>query len=473
MSARHSRGGVVWLPIVWLLCAPGHTLAEGPFPSENVTLLSQVSLEDFPGGPIRGNDCWGYVSPSGREYALMGLYNEVAVVEITNPSNPVIIAEIPHTASNWADIKVWQDHAYAVNEAGGGMDVIDLSQVDAGIVTLVQRVTTDGLQTTHNLAIDTTSGFLYLCDANINGGRLVAFDLSDPANPVIAGQMDVVEGTDVHDAQVVTYTTGPYAGRQIAFASAGGTGIDIYDVTQKDNMFRLSRSTYPNLNFAHQCWTEDLQYLYVNDELDGINESVIFDISDLTAPVFVGTYSAGLMAIDHNQYVHDGFIYESDYSAGLRIFDASDPVNPVQVGWFDTYPDSDAAATVGTWSNYPFFPSGNVIISSKEEALFVVRPGPPPIAFGYPGGLPERIDAEGDSFLVDIVGEDGETLDPASPVLHYDAGGGLVEVPMNSLGGSLYEAVFDMVPCPELVQFYVSATTTSGITIKDPISAPT
>ena len=53
-------------------------------------MLSRVALEDFPGQPIRGNDCWDYVSPSGREYALMGLYNEVAVVEVTSPSDPVV-----------------------------------------------------------------------------------------------------------------------------------------------------------------------------------------------------------------------------------------------------------------------------------------------------------------------------------------------------------------------------------------------
>lgn len=116
IPCHHRRVVIHSLLVAGFLCGPVDIATAGGFPSENVTLLSQVALEDFPGQPIRGNDCWGYVSPSGREYALMGLYNEVAVVEVTSPSDPVIIAEISHAPSNWCDIKVYQDHAYAVNK---------------------------------------------------------------------------------------------------------------------------------------------------------------------------------------------------------------------------------------------------------------------------------------------------------------------------------------------------------------------
>lgn len=182
------------------------------FDFENVILHSWLDLGDF-GNPSNGSDCWGYTSPSGREYALMGLYNKMTVVEITNPANPVIIDSVSHTGSLWADIKVYQDVAYVSNESGGGIDVIDLSNVDNGVITLVQRMTTNGLSHVHNLAIDTDSGFLYLCSSDLNGGRTVVFDLSNPHYPTIAGQIN--SGPSFHDAQVVTYNTGPFAGRQI------------------------------------------------------------------------------------------------------------------------------------------------------------------------------------------------------------------------------------------------------------------
>ena len=85
------------------------------------------------------------------------------------------------------------------------------------------------------------------------------------------------------------------------------------------------------------------------------------------------SFTSGLPAIDHNLYVRDGFIFEANYRSGLRIFNANvDPLNPPQVGWFDTYPENDNRGFNGAWSNYPFFPSGTVIVSDIERGLFIL-----------------------------------------------------------------------------------------------------
>ena len=203
------------------------------FPAENVSLYTWLDLNDL-GGAAFGNDCWGYVSPSGREYALMGVRNALYVIEITDPGNPVTVGFVPHTDTLWGDVKIYQTYAYVVNDfGGGGMDVIDLSDVDNGVVTLVTQVTENGLSTSHNVAVDTTSGYLYLAGPNINDGRLVAYTLANPALPVEVGRLNSIHGTGSHDVQVVTYASGPNAGKQIAFASNGGIGLDIYDVTDK------------------------------------------------------------------------------------------------------------------------------------------------------------------------------------------------------------------------------------------------
>jgi hypothetical protein len=280
----------------------------------------------------------------------------------------------------------------------------------------------------------------------------------------------VNQGEYVHDAQVVTYA----GGQQIAFGADGAFGLEIFDVTNKSNMFRLSQTPYPNLGYSHQCWlSDDRQYLYLNDELDGVNETVIFDVTSFSAPFVAGSFSAGGEAIDHNLYLRDGFIYEADYTAGLRIYDATqDPLNPVPAGNFDSFPGSDAAEFDGAWSVYPFFPSENVLISTKFEGLFIVRPGPAPLVFEYPDGLPSLIDPAGDTLVVQITEQDGEQLVPGSVTLHYDAGAGFVDVPMSDLGGGRFEGAFGSTPCGQLVQFYVSAQTLSNITMTDPPNAP-
>ncbi len=475
--ARHPLNmGLVGTSI--LLAPLGLAEARAGFPSQNVELMSHIPLSGFPSNPGNGNDCWGYVSPSGREYALMGVSNAMVVVEITDPANPVIVQSMSHSNSLWGDVKVYGEYCYVVNEGGGGMDVIDLSNVDGGVVTLVQRFTGGGLASSHDVAIDTDSGFAYVCGSNLNGGRIVAIDLANPENPVVVGQISSGQGAYVHDAQAVTYTKGLYSGREIVFAAVGGTGLDIYDVTNKSNMFRMSRTTYPNLSYAHQCWaSEDRQYLYLDDELDGVNETVILDISDLNDPVIAGTYNSGVSATDHNLYIQDGFIYEADYRSGVRIFCADDPVNPLQVGWFDTYPENDNAGFDGAWSVYPFFPSGTVIISDINRGLFVVDPtdalSAGALTFAYPEGRPELIDPQGGTaVLMEVAASCGATVEPDTALLHYNIGKGFVTVPMEPVAKNGYDAVFPAIECGLDVLYYVSVQTTSGATFTDPPNAP-
>ncbi len=334
--------------------------APAGFPAEKVVLRSHLPLADF--DAEFAEDCWGYVSDSGREYAIIGVSTGTAFVEITDPDNPVIV-EIILTSNQGRDMKVYQNYVYTSSDSGP-THVIDVSDIDNGNVTLVN--TLDG--GTHNMFINEQSGFLYLSI----GGPMVVADLIDPINPVLAGIWD----SEAHDATVVTYAEGPYAGREIAFVFAGWQGrLDIVDVTDKSDMFLLGSTTYPSAAYTHQGWlTEDRQHLYVSDEIDGIPRTTIIDVGDLTDPTFISDFTTGLDSTDHNLYVHEGFIFEANYTSGLRIFDAADPVNPVEVGYFDTYPPSNDAGFDGAWSVYPFFPSGMAIVSDRAGGLFVLDP---------------------------------------------------------------------------------------------------
>ena len=80
-------------------------------------------------------------------------------------------------------------------------------------------------------------------------------------------------------------------------------------------------------------------------------------------------------ATDHNLFIVESYMFQSNYSSGLRIFDISQIANPVEVAFFDTYPADDSSGfTHGAWGNYPFFESGTVIVSSIEEGLFILKP---------------------------------------------------------------------------------------------------
>lgn len=358
----------------------GSAVSQAQFSSSNVTLYKQYTLSQM--SASSGNSCWGYVSPSGREYALMGCNNKLFVVEITNPANPSVVGSISHINSTWADIKTYKTACYLGTEASGsGVQVIDLSNIDAATnrLTLVRTIASPGR--THTLHVDNDSGFLYCCGSRDGTGTTMVFDLTDPLNPQRVG-MNSLTGTNYqHETIVHTYTSGPYAGRQFMFSGGTGRGVEIWDVTNKNSVTLKRRIAYPFVGYCHQGWfSSDMKYFYVNDELDESDfpgqvvpsRTLVFDISVLETADLVGTFTTGKNSIDHNLYWKNDFIFEGNYATGLNIFDATqNPLAPVYRGFFDTYPAGDTIEFVGLWSNYPFFPSGTVIGGDINRGLFI------------------------------------------------------------------------------------------------------
>ncbi len=205
-----------------------------------------------------------------------------------------------------------------------------------------------------------------------NGAETLTF-------PVVTGSWT---GNYVHALQVVTHESGPYAGLEISYSSAGESGFQIHDVTDKANIQLLATLVYPGHGYTHQGWLDwDNQLFYLNDEGDekqGLVPSTttyVFDVSDIYAPVLAATFTNGSHAIDHNLMFKDGFVFEANYTSGLRIYDARlDPLAPVEVGWVDTYPVNDATSFNGAWGVYADLPSGNILVGDINGGLFVVDP---------------------------------------------------------------------------------------------------
>ncbi len=105
------------------VCIDGNA---GDFPCAGVTLRKRVPIEAMDG--TGGNDIWGWFDAQmGNEYALMGMENGTAFVDISNPEDPVFLGRLPTKTgeSVWRDIKVYKDHAYIVadNVGAHGMQV--------------------------------------------------------------------------------------------------------------------------------------------------------------------------------------------------------------------------------------------------------------------------------------------------------------------------------------------------------------
>ncbi len=460
------------------LSGGGQTYGGSGFSSDDVALLAWMPLSELDNS-ANGNSCWGYTSPSGREYAIIGTEGGTCFVEISSPTNPVLVDYIDGPNSLWRDVKVYQNHAYLVSEGGNGIQVVSMANIDNGTVALVNTITSGGTTATHTVALDETSGFLYRSGGGGLGIR--AYNLSNPSTPVFAGSWAT---RYVHECQVVTYTSGPFAGKQIAFACTGfdggwtQPGFEILDVTNKSSIVSIARILYPGAAYSHQGWlSANRQYFYLGDELDedGIKPTTtyVFNVANINNPSYVGTFTNGNNAVGHNMYVKGDLLYQANYRSGLRVFDTTVPTNPVEVAWFDTYPGSDSANFNGLWSNYPYFPSGVVIGSDLERGLFIWWVGAPPIQVTLPNGAPDTLSPSGDSVLVQITETNPGDLALGTETLIYNAGSGWVQSPLVAQGGGLYDANFPALPCGSSVHWYVGAESSGGMFWSDPADAPT
>ncbi|MGB1076071.1 MAG: choice-of-anchor B family protein [Flavobacteriales bacterium] len=358
------------------------------FPCHRMEYLAFLSASDLGGTAL--NDVWGWTDPlTNVEYALVGVRQGLSIVDISDPIYPVVVAfmETATSASTWRDVKVYADHVYVVSEAfGHGMQVLDLNLLrdleGPFPVDLDPTATANQFSKAHNVVINESSGMLYAVGTNLASGGLVIYDLStDPSNPILVG--DYSEAGYSHDAQAVIYN-GPdlaHQGKEIVFG-ANEDFVAIMDATDPADVITLSTASYEDVHYTHQCWlTEDQTYLLMGDELDETSEgfntrTLIWDVSDLDNPILLGEHFSDLAAIDHNQYVVGNLLFQSNYRAGLRMLSLSDVSDGelTEIGFFDTDPASNAATFAGSWSNYPFFESGIIPVTTIGDGFYLVRP---------------------------------------------------------------------------------------------------
>ena len=394
-AAMHASSGEV-------PCSDGRA---GEFPCSGVDLLSHVALTDLQVEPATANDVWGYVDlNTEREYALLGLRNGLAVIDVTDPAIPFQVGQVAGGDTLWRDVKVlqvyeertrrWRAFAYVSAEAADQIMVIDLTGLP-NRVSLAGRVTDN--VSSHNVYVSNVD---YATSAPVTGwpppllqvlgsnelhGAFRAYGLADPAAPDLSGQSpgDTVahythDATSmlVDDARATACSdsAGPC---EILFDFSEST-FDIWELSDQSNPKLLSSTTYDQASYVHSgWWSEDRNHLYVHDELDEANHGLkttlrIFDLSSLTAPVLSHVWEGPTGAIDHNGYVRGNRYYMSNYTRGFTVLDITQADAPREVGYFDTFPVSDSPAFDGAWGVYPYLPSGNILVSDFSGGLYVV-----------------------------------------------------------------------------------------------------
>lgn len=330
----------------------------------NMTLRAEV---DF---PQRLNDIWGYEA-DGREYALVGTATGVAIFDITDPDTPINKGFLSGPESIWRDIKVWDSYAYVTNETGGGVNVIDLSNLpneitEADANRWEPNIAELGgqLGPCHNIFVD-VNGIGHLSGCNLNDGGVFFIDLvTDPANPTYVAAAPPIYSHDTYVRDGKLYSSEIYEGN-----------LAIYDVNDLNNVTLLATQPTP-FDFTHNAWlSDDSNVVFTTDEV-GDAPVGVYDISDLDdireLDQFRPLSTINQGVLPHNVFVWNDFLIISYYADGCILADASRPGNIIEVGNFDTLLPGESGS--GAWGVYPYFTSGTVVVSDINQGFFVLTP---------------------------------------------------------------------------------------------------
>jgi choice-of-anchor B domain-containing protein len=283
----------------------------------------------------------------------------LSVIDLDGPS-PVEVGFVPTAvgAGDTKDVEAHGRYAYVVNEFGP-IQIVDLQDpaapVQVGLLNTQPGVVNGG---THTLSI--ADGHLYAQGGRDPGGVRI-YSLADPVSPALVGSYQPHYFHDVYVRGTTMYAAAIY-----------GQGVDVVDLATRASPQLISRFNYPASGAHNVCMTEDGTHIFVGDEIGAGPWTRVFNVEDPEDVTLVAEIVVNAAAVSHNCNVLGDLLYLAHYTEGVRVFDVSDPVHPVEVAFYDTHP-APGSGYNGNWSVYPYLPSGRLIASDLQQGLFVLR----------------------------------------------------------------------------------------------------
>jgi hypothetical protein len=322
--------------------------------------------------------------------------------------------------------------AQVIARSGGVADTVTVTIADrslSGSLSMVghgsvrQRFTSD-LWVRNGVAYTGTWGGRTRNDTTRFGNALLAWDVSDPAQPVLTDSV-IVDARVVNDVKI--RSDGSLAVITHESASDARNGVTLLGLTDPLHPTVITRFTSTLETGVHNAWIEgDYVYLVV-DGSSPTSGLRVLDISDPQNPQIVAGFYAGFSFL-HDVYVRDGLAFLSHWNAGLVILDVGNgiaggaPTNPVEVSRQPT----EGGQTHNAW----YWPDAGYVFVGEED-------------FGTPGRMHVvnvqdlRAPREVATFRVPGTTPHNFWLDEANGVLYlawYDNGVRMLDVTGDLLG---------------------------------------
>ena len=327
------------------------------------------------------NEIWG-VQINGVEIAIIGSTAGTHFFDVTDPltASQVDFVAGAYTGSDVVhrDYHDYNGYLYIVCDEGNTstLQIIDISNLPNSVSIVYDSNIL--FTKSHNIFIDTATAKLYVCavkhtNPNNFSSAMEIYSLVNPVNPTLLYTYNDVG--HVHDA---------YVRNDTAYLNCGGDGFRIVDFHYLDLPGGIaptelaSLTSYPDAGYNHSGWLNDDGTVYVMlDENHGYDIKLL-DVSNFNNITVLSTFNSGVdtNSMAHNAIIKDDWLFVSYYHDGLRIFNITDPTNPFEVLYYDTYLPNNHSSYKGAWGVYPFwntnsFAFSSILVSDMQTGLYV------------------------------------------------------------------------------------------------------
>lgn len=221
------------------------------------------------------------------------------IIDISNPSNPVLVSTC-NTTGPLRDVFVFGNYAYAATSESG-LEIIDVSDVANPFIT--SSYNTGG----YTYGVYYSENVIYLADGS-NG--LTIINVSDPLNPVFQSSYRMPVNANDNDVVV----SGIYS----YYANNSG-GLQILNISNP--LMPIVFGVFDeNINAYDVCISGD--YVYIADYSYGLK---IFDVANKTNPKLSGSIQS--IGLPHRLFIKDDYAYIASWG-NLEIINISNQSNP-------------------------------------------------------------------------------------------------------------------------------------------------
>jgi len=209
----------------------------------------------------------------------------------------------------------------------------------------------DSLESTWD--VFATENYVYVADYTLG---LQIIDVSNPANPFLAGSYDGP-----------TYANGVYVQSEYAYVAAG-TSLQIINISDPAEPFFVGEYE------MQDSWDLSVrgQYAYVISR--GSHSLNVLNIGNPANPIFAGACSS--LSLPWDIQVFGKYAYIADYAEDLKIVDISDPENPVMIGYCQA---PGVAHGIYVSGIYAYIAAGN----DGLQVINISQPANPILIGGY------------------------------------------------------------------------------------------